>query len=299
MPRARNIKYGFFENDKLADIEPIGRLLFIGLWTLADYKGDIEYRAKKIKAQLLPYDICDVESIMTNLDLSGFITIYNVAGVSYIHIDKFTKHQNPHPNEKKKGSDIPAYDEDNSQVIDYKEVAINHDLIVTKKDESVSDRADPLSLNPDIPIPDMPKPKDKNKDLFDSFWSQSSKRGNKKTAYNYFNKILNKKDSPEQFTDFLINDMKKRKDTSQMGFDQMHITTYLNGERFDDEIQSGESNGTNQFQPKRKESAIEGLYREQAAMDAKREASRNNGTVMDSDGSIISTQVYSGSGGAH
>jgi len=153
MPRARNIKYSFFENDTLAEIDPIGRLLFIGLWTLADYKGDIEYRAKKIKAQLLPYDDCDLVSIITNLDLSGFITIYNVEGISYIHIDKFTKHQNPHPNEKRKGSEIPAYNENSSQVIDLKGVAINHDLIVTKKDESITDRADPLSLIPDIPIP--------------------------------------------------------------------------------------------------------------------------------------------------
>ena len=166
MPRARNIKYGFFENDSLADIEPIGRLLFIGLWTLADFKGDIEYRPKKIKAQLLPYDNCDVESIVINLDLSGFISIYNVKGVSYLHVNKFTKHQTPHPNEKKKGSDIPEFKEEHLQAIDSKGLAINPDIIVTKKDKSCSDQADVLNpdtliddvLNPDIPIPDIPIP---------------------------------------------------------------------------------------------------------------------------------------------
>jgi len=80
-------------------------------------------------------------------------------------------------------------------------------------------------------------------------------------------------------------------------------STLFNATKFEEylnqKIIEGNKNGTNQFQPKRKESAIEGLYREQAAMDAKREASRNNGTVMDSDGSIISTQVYSSTGGAH
>jgi len=140
---------------------------------------------------------------------------------------------------------------------------------------------------------------DKNKDLFEALWLSSHKNGSKKKALESFNKMASKKTSVPEFTQFLIDDTKKRIAADQMGFAQMHMTTYLSQDRFNDEIKSGESNGANKFQPKRKESAIEGLYREQAAMDAKREASRNNGTVMDSDGSIISTQVYSGSGGAH
>ena len=67
MPRARNIKYSFFVNDELAEIDPIGRLFFIGLWTLADYKGELIWRDKKIKAELLPYDNCDVKKIAINL----------------------------------------------------------------------------------------------------------------------------------------------------------------------------------------------------------------------------------------
>ncbi|MAO23828.1 MAG: hypothetical protein Unbinned3818contig1000_15 [Prokaryotic dsDNA virus sp.] len=159
MPRARNIKHSFFENDSLAEIDPVGRLLFIGLWTIADFKGDLEYRAKKIKAQILPYDDCDIDEIVINLDLSGFITTYNVDGVSYIHINKFTKHQNPHPNERKKGSEIPAYDLECSQAIDLKGVAINPDSIDKNKCEPLSDRADSLSLIPNIPIPKEKKKK--------------------------------------------------------------------------------------------------------------------------------------------
>ena len=30
---ARNIKPAFFDNDELAENDPLGRLLFIGLWT--------------------------------------------------------------------------------------------------------------------------------------------------------------------------------------------------------------------------------------------------------------------------
>jgi hypothetical protein len=133
---------------------------------------------------------------------------------------------------------------------------------------------------------------DKNKDLFDLFWITSSKRGDKKKAYSYFNKILNKKDSPQAFTDFLINDIKQRKESGQLGFDQMHITTYLNGERFDDEIQLGESNGPNRFTKPSKETALERMARKQKAMDAGAEASGHYETVLGQNDSIISTQVY-------
>ena len=64
MARSRNIKPAFFLNDDLAEKNcALGRLLFIGLWTLADYRGNLEWRAGKIKAQLLPYDSCDVNSL--------------------------------------------------------------------------------------------------------------------------------------------------------------------------------------------------------------------------------------------
>ena len=131
-----------------------------------------------------------------------------------------------------------------------------------------------------------------NKDLFDLFWINSSKRGDKKKAYSYFNKILNKKDSPKEFTDFLINDIKQRKESGQLGFDQMHITTYLNGERFDDEIQSGESNEPNRFTKPSKETALERMARKQKAMDAGAEASGHYETVLGQNDSVISTQVY-------
>lgn len=39
MARARNIKPSFFKNEDLADLNPFDRLLFIGLWCLADREG--------------------------------------------------------------------------------------------------------------------------------------------------------------------------------------------------------------------------------------------------------------------
>ena len=108
MARARNIKPGFFMNDELAQINPLGRLLFIGLWTIADREGRLEDRPVRIKAETLPYDDCDVNQLLDDLAKHGFIIRYKVSGTRYIQITNFTKHQNPHKNEK--ASEIPAPD---------------------------------------------------------------------------------------------------------------------------------------------------------------------------------------------
>lgn len=108
MARARNIKPGFFANDQLAEIEPAGRLLFIGLWTLADREGRLEDRPKKIRAQLFPYDDLNVDALLAKLTDSGFLLRYSVAGKSCIQVLNFTKHQMPH--HKEPASEIPPPD---------------------------------------------------------------------------------------------------------------------------------------------------------------------------------------------
>ena len=105
MARTRNIKPGFFTNEELAEIEPLGRLLFAGLWTIADREGRIEDRPKRIKVAILPYDDCDVDALLEELHNRGFITRYKVNGGSYLEITNFAKHQHIVGTEAK--SDIP------------------------------------------------------------------------------------------------------------------------------------------------------------------------------------------------
>lgn len=99
MARARNIKPGIMENEDLADLDPIARLLFIYLWMLADREGRIEDRPRKIKAKALPYDSVDAGELLDDLAHKGFIVRYEVKGVKYIQVANFSKHQKPHSNE--------------------------------------------------------------------------------------------------------------------------------------------------------------------------------------------------------
>lgn len=152
MARARNIKPAFFTNDELAEIDPIGRLLFIGLWTIADCNGNMEWREKKIKAQILPYDSCDVKEIMINLDKSGFVRFYSDGDKIYLNITNFDKHQNPHKNEREKGTETPEYSESMRQVVDLTTITINRDKSGLNHDENETNPADSLNLIPDSPI---------------------------------------------------------------------------------------------------------------------------------------------------
>ena len=153
MARARNIKPSFFTHDELADNDPLGRLLFIGLWTIADYKGELEWRPKRVKAQVMPYDDCDIEALAINLEKTGFIRFYSVGGSDYVHIVNFNKHQNPHKNEKDKGSDVPAMTSENiaeqSQTIDLDGVDKITDVIEINREENGTAPADSL-----FPLPD-------------------------------------------------------------------------------------------------------------------------------------------------
>ncbi|HBW7361418.1 TPA: hypothetical protein MFD10_001240 [Klebsiella pneumoniae] len=106
MARSRNIKPGFFTNDELAECHPLGRLLFAGLWTIADKEGRLDDRPKKIKAMLLPFDEADCDALLQQLNDHKFIIRYRVNGECYIQISNWKKHQNPHC--KEAASDIPA-----------------------------------------------------------------------------------------------------------------------------------------------------------------------------------------------
>ena len=159
MARARNIKPGLFVNDELAEVEPLGRLLFIGLWTISDREGRLKDRPKKIKAQTLPFDNCDIDDLLNQLEEHGFIYRYESGGCNLIQILNFTRHQNPHMKEPE--SELPAPDLYGISTIQ------EPDLYDAKT-------ADSLLLIPDTLNGDGGKKQSNEKtasDLFDRLWN--------------------------------------------------------------------------------------------------------------------------------
>jgi hypothetical protein len=105
--RSRNIKPGFFDNEDLGSADPLLQILFAGLWCMADREGRLEDRPMKIKATIFPYRSLEIHGYLTELSRLKFITRYQVDGVSYIWINTFAEHQNPHHTEK--ASKIPKF----------------------------------------------------------------------------------------------------------------------------------------------------------------------------------------------
>lgn len=140
--RARNLKPGFFKNEALAECTPLARLLFAGLWCLADREGRMEDRPKRIRAELLPYDDGSVDDMLTELHEAGFILRYATAGGRFIQVVNFGKHQNPHC--KEQASTIPAPDMHGASTVQAP------DKNRTCPADSLF--SDSLNLNPDSPF---------------------------------------------------------------------------------------------------------------------------------------------------
>lgn len=76
--------------------------------------------------------------------------------------------------------------------------------------------------------------------LFEKFWLSGVRKVNKKKAQSLFNNLLKKQSNAQVFTEQLIFDVQARLNTNQLGFAEMHPTTYLNGERWNDEVKQHE-----------------------------------------------------------
>ena len=108
MARARNIKPAFFKNADLVETAFETRLLFAGLWTLADREGRLLDRPKQIKMELFPADDININDALNSLASIGLIHRYEAAGVKCIEVVNFEKHQNPHKAEQE--STLPDRD---------------------------------------------------------------------------------------------------------------------------------------------------------------------------------------------
>lgn len=100
MARIRTIKPEFFLHEGLAELSPLHRLLFIGLWTLADREGRMEDKPRRIKACVFPWEDCDVDALLADLDAADLVHRYaDDAGDRFLSIPSFGRHQRPHPKE--------------------------------------------------------------------------------------------------------------------------------------------------------------------------------------------------------
>ena len=106
MARIRYLKPDFFSDEDVAELSFPARLLFQGLWTLADREGRLEDRPAWIRVLIFPYDNeIAIGELLNELckprkhSPGAFIERYTVGEQRFIQIRNFAKHQKPHHKE--------------------------------------------------------------------------------------------------------------------------------------------------------------------------------------------------------
>ena len=82
MARIRTIKPDFWTDEKIVELSPLARLLFIGLWNFADDDGRMPYSTTRIKLQILPADAADISALLGEIRGKLLIDVYVVDNTS-------------------------------------------------------------------------------------------------------------------------------------------------------------------------------------------------------------------------
>lgn len=231
MARTRNIKPAFFDNDTLGGLDPLIRLLFIGLWCMADREGRLEDRPRRIKKTLLGYDDVTAEEadgMLQQLADTGFITRYTVGDTRYIQVVNFHKHQNPNMKEKESEIPPPPGFEDE-----------------TPDKHSTSTVPTPCNDEPDTDEEQEPVEHEGTliERRFDAFWAAYPNKKAKQTALRAWKKI---KPNAALFEKIMkaVELQKHSEDwLKENGRFIPHPASWLNGGRWEDDIKEVTSGG--------------------------------------------------------
>jgi hypothetical protein len=200
MPRARNIKPSFFRNPDLAEIEPVERLLFIGLWTMADREGRLEDRPRYIKFELLPSDAFDIDGALNSLQDRGFIIRYEHEANRFIQVINFVKHQNPHV--KEAPSTIPAPVKHDASTV---QATLNPESPLLNADDT--GKPDGSEEETGLTMMEGGKAPTPTERRFDRFWAAYPKKRHKQDAFKAWQRIK----AGDDLTDQIITALEYQK----------------------------------------------------------------------------------------
>lgn len=87
-----------------------------------------------------------------------------------------------------------------------------------------------------------PTLKEREAEAFERFWSAGMRKVDKAQARPAFQRARKRaKLAPEEFGDMLVADVQRRLRLGQTGFDKLHPKTYLNNQRWEDELTPGDT----------------------------------------------------------
>jgi len=98
--RTRLLHPEFFSDPTLAALSDFTRLVFAGLWLIADREGRLLDSVKMIDGAILPLDARSCAAALNELAAAGRIRRYRTAAGPVIQVVNLLKYQHIHPNEK-------------------------------------------------------------------------------------------------------------------------------------------------------------------------------------------------------
>jgi len=98
--RTRLLHPEFFSDPTLAALSDFTRLVFAGLWLIADREGRLLDSVKMIDGAILPLDARSCAAALNELAAAGRIRRYRTTAGPVIQVVNLLKYQHIHPNEK-------------------------------------------------------------------------------------------------------------------------------------------------------------------------------------------------------
>lgn len=83
----------FWLDEQITSLGYEYRLFYIGTWNFADDYGVVENSAKKLKAQIFPYDAVDCDQMITKLIDAKRLIPFEADGKKWLYIKNFLKYQ--------------------------------------------------------------------------------------------------------------------------------------------------------------------------------------------------------------
>lgn len=93
MARIRTIKPEFWTDERIVDLTPFARLLFIGLWNFADDQGYVADKPRQLKMQVLPGDDVNADALVAELVAAGLVDRWHAGDTPLLRIRGFGRHQ--------------------------------------------------------------------------------------------------------------------------------------------------------------------------------------------------------------
>jgi hypothetical protein len=227
MSNKRMVHTSIWASGQVSKLSREARLLYIGLITFADDEGRLKGSPALLRSEVFPYDedvsIKDVGRWLADIIKLNLVKEYMVDDESYLFHPKWSEYQTLRA-DRRKESHVPAPDcqPDDNQVSTKSPHKVSKGKVSKEK------------------IIDMP-------DRFDEFWVSYPNKKAKKKAEQSWSKLK----MTEELFKVIMSGLEKAKSSPQWKKDDgqfiPHPTTWLNQERWNDEVSVGTTKKTDKF----------------------------------------------------